>query len=220
MEKIGILGGTFDPIHLGHLLMAETAFDQVSLDRVIWVPSYHPPHKSSDHLQPFVHRWAMVQQAIADHPSFEVSDVEASRPNVSYAINTLADLKITYPSATWFWIIGLDAFESLPRWYRGAEIASECNWLVAPRPIVPVYAEPSSPAFDGLSQSQQQCQNVVNQMEQKSTPICWQLLNIPAVGISSSLVRQYCRDRRSIRYLVPDSVRAYIAKQNLYQTCA
>lgn len=207
MQKIAVLGGTFNPVHWGHLLIAETALDQFALDRVIWVPSYHPPHKSPD-LLAFEQRVEMVQLAIADHSAFSVSDVETHFSGKSYAIDTLEALKILYPQAEWYWIIGLDAFCTLPEWRASRRVAEFCNWLVAPREGMKGSKEGDrSELFAAV-------QNITAQIP--GVKLHWQPLQMPEIGVSSSLVRQYCREGRSIRYLVSEPVRHYILTKQLY----
>ena len=166
MRSIAIFGGTFDPVHWGHLILAETALHQVPLEYVIWVPSLNPPHKQPTS---FEHRVEMLQLAIKDNPSFTISSVEVNRSGTSYAIDTLLELSTFYPNTHWYWILGLDA-----------------------------------------------CKQVDEELQKQSYTINWQLLHIPLVGLSSTLIRHKCSDRQSIRYLVPESVRLYIAAQNLY----
>jgi len=192
--KIGIFGGTFNPIHWGHLLVAETALDQFDLSGVIWVPTFYPSHKSVELLE-YDHRFEMVKQAIAPHPAFWVSDLEQQRQGTSYALGTLLDLEVLYPKSNWHWIIGLDAFQSLPQWYQSAAVAAQCTWLVAPR---------------NAQNTAMVCQRVANHFIEQQIPFHWQLLNMPQVEISSSLIRDYWHKGRSLRYLVPDSVRHYL----------
>ncbi|MBF2006001.1 nicotinate (nicotinamide) nucleotide adenylyltransferase [Chlorogloeopsis fritschii PCC 9212] len=203
MRQVAIFGGTFDPVHWGHLIVAETALHQVPIEQVIWVPSYNPPHKKAASFQ---HRLAMLQEAIADHPAFAVSLVEETRSGTSYAINTLIDLSNLYPNTHWYWIVGLDVFQTLPHWYRGQELAQLCDWLIAPR----------ISNSECIAQSEIICKQVEQQLAKQSIIIHWQLLNIPLVGLSSSLIRKFCRERKSLRYLVPESVRNYIGDRNLY----
>src|SRR5579883_2572960 len=203
MRQIAIFGGTFDPVHLGHLIVAETALHQVSLEQVIWVPSLNPPHKQA---ALFEHRLAMIQHAIADNPGFRLAGVEANRPGTSYAIDTLIDLSAVYPQTQWYWIVGLDTFRTLPRWYRVAELAKLCHWLIAPRLL----------SCETKVESEFICTQVEEQMKEQYSIICWQLLHVPLLRVSSSLIRNLCRDRHSIRYLVPESVRNYITHHNLY----
>ena len=134
MPKIAIFGGTFDPIHWGHLLIAETAFDQFQLDRVLWVPTFRPPYKAHP-LLAFEQRLEMVQRAIADHPAFTVSAIDGQQTGASYAIETFTALQALEPHAQWYWIVGNDAFQSLPKWYASRALIAQCIWLVAPRAL-------------------------------------------------------------------------------------
>lgn len=211
MGKVAILGGTFDPVHWGHLLLAETAANQMKLDQVIWAPTHHPPHKKGLTYQ---HRRLMVQKAIADNKAFSLYEVETADAGSDYAINTLAKLQDTYPNCQWYWIIGLDAFQTLPRWYRREKLIPLCEWLVAPRLGEVATSAPLVSTID--NSSIELCQQVSQKLADQNIPIRWQLLQMPAVGISSSLIRQYCCQGRSIRYLVPDQVLAYIISHNLY----
>ncbi|MBD2438713.1 nicotinate (nicotinamide) nucleotide adenylyltransferase [Nostoc sp. FACHB-110] len=202
MQQLAIFGGTFDPIHRGHLLIAEKALDQLPLDQIIWVPSLNPPHKQA---AAFEHRVQMLQLATKENPAFTVSLVESSRSGTSYAINTLIDLSTIYPNARWYWIVGLDTFQTLPRWYRGHELAQMCDWLIAPRQL-----------GNDQVQSDIICQQVEQQLRQQSLTIHWQFLNIPLVGVSSSLIRKLCCESKSIKHLVPESVKFYITTHKLY----
>ncbi len=254
--KLGILGGTFNPPHVGHLLMAEAGLGQASLDRVLWVPDRQPPHRSSAVPLPYRQRCEMTQRAIAPHPHFELApaweaEIDSAAP--SYAIDTLhhlqrqslpqpglnppsnpkwtcgsapsvdplvnssagRDAPLTAPtptltpasSAQWFWILGLDAFESLPRWYRFQEVVPQCQWLVVPRAIA------AAPAAN----LQRRAIAVVETLQQSGLAVDWRWVPMPQIAISSSLIRRYCCDRRSIRYLVPDAVRTYIEQNDLYR---
>jgi nicotinate-nucleotide adenylyltransferase len=203
MREIAIFGGTFDPVHWGHLLLAQTALNQVPLEQVIWVPSLNPPHKQT---VGFDHRVEMVQQAIADNPAFAISMIELNRSGSSYAINTLIDLSAVYPNTHWYWILGLDTFQTLPRWYRRQELVQMCDWLIAPR----------LPSGDNIAQSESICKQVAQQMTKYCNTIRWQLLHTPLVRLSSSQIRNLCREGKSIRYLVPETVRTYITAHNLY----
>ncbi|HBY77168.1 MAG TPA: nicotinate (nicotinamide) nucleotide adenylyltransferase, partial [Cyanobacteria bacterium UBA11148] len=130
MDRVAILGGTFDPVHWGHLLIAETALSQLSLDRVLWVPNRHPPHKRA---LPYEHRRLMVKKAIANHPAFILSEIEVANSQSDYALFTLLNLQNAYPNCQWYWIVGIDAFQTLPRWYGRERLIPACDWLVAPR---------------------------------------------------------------------------------------
>ncbi|GAB4197207.1 MAG: nicotinate-nucleotide adenylyltransferase [Coleofasciculaceae cyanobacterium] len=218
MGRVAILGGTFDPVHWGHLVLAETALSQLNLDVVIWVPAYRPPHKRE---QRYEHRRSMVEIAIAGNSRFVLEPRKTCHTQTDYAIGTFVDLQDTYPNHQWFWIIGLDAFQTLPRWYRRERLVPACDWLVAPRP----YRMPATPTLASTNTNSSQVtdtqanwigQQVARQLASQDISIRWQLLQMPPLGISSSLIRQYCLQGRSIRYLVPEGVRAYITTHNLY----
>ncbi|MBW4695421.1 MAG: nicotinate (nicotinamide) nucleotide adenylyltransferase [Lyngbya sp. HA4199-MV5] len=222
MPEIAIFGGAFNPVHWGHLLLAETAIDQFQLDRVIWVPTFRSPHKSQS-LLAFDHRLEMVRRAIADQPAFTVSAIEGQRQGVSYAIATLKTLQALEPDARWYWIIGSDAFQSLPNWYASELLMAECTWLVAPRIGSNTFSQVSEQnALQDSSAGKSATPLFVSRQASLSiTPALqphWHLLKLPLLDISSTLIRQRCQEGRSIRYLVPESVRCYIDEQNLYQT--
>ena len=203
MQHLAIFGGTFDPVHWGHLLIAETAWHQVPIEKVIWVPSRNPPHKKA---ALFEHRVAMLQLATREISAFTVSEIEAKRSEVSYAINTLIDLSGCYPNTHWYWIVGLDTFQSLPRWYRRHELAKMCDWLIAPRSL----------SGENIAQSESICKQVEKQLKKQLVTIRWQLLHTPLMRVSSSLIRERCREGQLINHLVPQEVRSYITAHNLY----
>jgi nicotinate-nucleotide adenylyltransferase len=204
--------------------MAETALQQFALEQILWVPSYCPVYKSAPDLLSFEHRTEMLRRAIASHPQFILSTIEQTQPHPVYAVDTFLALQSQYPDCSWSWILGLDAFRSLPRWYHYQELVPRCRWLVAPRwpqaDQLEEIAEPnvgersSQPHPFSLSAT---CQQVAKQLAQASINLTWHLLDMPRLDISSSLIRRYCRDRRSIRYLVPEPVRLYIHEHQLYQ---
>jgi nicotinate-nucleotide adenylyltransferase len=211
MGRIAILGGSFDPVHRGHLRIARAALNQLSLERVLWVVDRHPPHKQ---VSPYKHRRAMLEYAIADCPAFILAATGVQSGATDYAIDTFCTLRQTEPNGEWFWIIGSDAFATLPRWYHRETLIPACHWLVAPRPVAKttVSSEPDREPSPSLA-----CDRAVQQLAAQNIPIRWQLLHVvPPVAISSSLIRQSCRQGRSIRHLVPEPVRTYIARHNLY----
>lgn len=220
-QKVAVFGGTFDPVHLGHLLIAQAALTQVDLDQVIWVPTRYPPHKSSRSLVEFEHRLGMVRQAIIDNPAFVLSPIETHSTGSSYAIQTFLDLQKHYREIQWYWIVGVDAFQTLPKWRCRDTLAACVEWLVAPRLLRGSAAEEVGEAgwSDGIEvQTQMLCQHVACQLARASAPVRWQVLQSPLVAISSSLIRRLCREGRSIRYLVPEAVRLYIEAENLYRS--
>jgi nicotinate-nucleotide adenylyltransferase len=271
MQKLAIFGGTFNPVHNGHLQMAKTALVQFALDAVVWVPTYHPVYKSADGLAAFSHRLAMVERAIAPYPGFVGSSIETiehldfenlhheltpgipseitsestpkfasefastnssdisqhrfdrTNPDRTYAVNTFAALRAQYPQTKWYWLIGVDAFQSLPRWYHHQNLAPHCHWLVAPRlrtEILPtewtLSEKPQASPITARQICQQVCEHVAEILAKEDISLQWSLLEMPLVEISSSRIRQDCRDRRSICHLVPPDVQAYILEQGLY----
>ncbi len=219
MQKIGTLGGTFDPIHRGHLLIAETARAQLQLDQILWVPGRQPPHKSGqiEPLLAFEHRLAMVRQAIAPYPSFSLpllDELHDPTPRVSYAIDTLRALQGLYPLAQWYWIIGLDAFQTLPLWRARQSLTQTCCWLVAPRAAV---SDQSATPAQTYQQAEAVCRTVAQQLEAEAIALRWQVLEMQPLDVSSRLIRSYCRRQQPIDGLVPESVRDYIQRYNLYR---
>jgi nicotinate-nucleotide adenylyltransferase len=205
MQQLAIFGGTFDPIHCGHLFIAATALNQIAaLQKIIWLPSGSPPHKRAT---AFKHRLAMLELATQNNPAFTISMIDRVNVGASYAINTLINLSTSYPNTYWYWIIGLDAFQTLPRWYRGNELAQMCEWLIAPRQITDE---------NTIADSESVCKQVEKKFKEQSYTIKWQLLDTPLTPISSSQIRKFCRLGLSIDNLVPESVKIYIATNNLY----
>lgn len=215
MQRLGIFGGTFNPPHCGHLHIAEAALHQANLDRVLWIPAVAPPHRQGQDLTAIAHRQELVKRAIAPNDRFALCCVEPQKPgDRSYAIDLLDQVQALCISSRpetesshsqWFWIIGQDAFATLPRWYRRQELIPRCTWLVAPRPI----QNPAAAADPTTT---------VQILQSQKIGIRWQLLNLPPLDISSSQIRQRVGDRLPIHTLVPDAVREYIEAQGLYGT--
>ncbi|MCU0527294.1 MAG: nicotinate (nicotinamide) nucleotide adenylyltransferase [Elainella sp. Prado103] len=226
MKKIAIFGGAFDPVHWGHLRIAEAALDQAQLDLILWVPSYQPPHKSSPRLRlSYPHRLAMIHLAVAEQPHFGVSTVERDR-QISYGIETLRNLQQLHPAAEWAWITGVDQFQMLPHWLGQIELARTCRWLIAPRRIAGLNCH-ATPAVtprgttkltdhSPLVIATAQCEPIAQWFHAQSVNIQWQVLDMPTIDLSSSLIRSYCQQGRSIRDWVPEPVRLYLEQNPLY----
>jgi nicotinate-nucleotide adenylyltransferase len=139
--KIGIFGGTFDPVHRGHLQLAQSARAQFSLDKVIFVPAYRPPHKQELlSLTSAEDRYEMVRLALADEPLLEISDCELRRKGPSYTFDTISEFEKKIPGATFFLILGEDAFHEIDTWYRAAELKKKSRFLVAKRGACEIHA--------------------------------------------------------------------------------
>ena len=185
--RFGILGGTFNPIHWGHLLLAETARDRLALDRVLFIPAYQPPHKGAKGLLSGEVRYELVQLAIRDHPAFVASDIELQRKDVSYSLDTVQVLRTQLPAAKLFLLIGQDMLAV--RWRGWGELKTLCTVVVVHRPGAP--------------------------RPRRETGLKW--LAMPQVDVSSSDIRARLRAGRSIRYLVPPAVERHIQQHRLYQ---
>ena len=198
-ERIGLLGGTFDPIHLGHLIVAEEARTRLSLDRLLFVPSRQPWRKAGREIAHEADRLAMVRLAVEGNPGFEVSLVDLEREGPSYSVDTVCDVRATLsPEAELYFILGYDALMDLPHWHAPAELARITRLVTV---IRPGYELDWSP----LEQAIPEAREAVT------------LLETPEIGISSTEVRQRVAAGRSIRYWVPDLVAEYIQQQWLYR---
>ncbi|MBN1354863.1 nicotinate-nucleotide adenylyltransferase [bacterium] len=214
--RIGILGGTFDPIHNGHLIVAEEARDRFKLDRVLFVPARIPPHKPDMRISSGEHRIQMVRLAVQDHPVFEVSDIELVRKGPSYTVDTLKQLQST---GELYLLIGYDSFLSIDTWCAYEEIFSLCRIVVASRPgSQPVQPENLTPFLRnffpaGIARYDPQ-DDPGNRTDDPNWRICF--LCIPGMNISSSEIRRRVSNHASIRYLVPAAVARYILRECLY----
>ncbi len=195
--RLGLFGGTFDPIHLGHLIVAEQCREACRLDRVWFVVAGTPPHKRGDRT-PVAHRLEMVRMATAGNPAFEVSEIEASRPGPHYSVDTLAAVHRDRPGDELFFLIGADSLVDLPTWRDPAGIARLATIVVVNRPGVEEVNWSILPSFGPGTKE-------------------LQFVTIPPISIASNFLRQRLAERRSIRYLVPRGVEAYIDAQGLYR---
>jgi nicotinate-nucleotide adenylyltransferase len=214
--RIGLIGGTFNPIHLAHLRVAEEARELCALDRVVFIPAADPPHKPLAGEVPFMQRCEMVRLAIAGNPGFELSDVEGQRPGKSYSIDTIGHFRAEHPDDRLFFIIGSDSFLEIGQWHRFAEIFRSCSLIVAERPHCPV-AEPLAALPSSIKAEftyEAACRRLGHQSGEKVHFLSGSLLDI-----SSSEIRRLNASGRSITYLVPPAVEAYIKEQRIYTEC-
>jgi len=193
--RIGLFGGTFDPVHLGHLMVAEQARTELELERVFFVLAPKPPHKAAAALSPATHRLNMLQLALSDQPQFEISTVELERPGVSYTVETLRHFRSQpeFAAAELFLIIGADSLLELKNWREPQAIISMAKLAVYSRPGLDLHQ--AAPQFLRAAH----------------------FLNGPQVDISATDIRQRCSRGLSIRDLVLETVRNYILENNLYQ---
>jgi nicotinate-nucleotide adenylyltransferase len=194
--RLGLFGGTFDPIHLGHLVLAEQCREACKLDRVWFVVAGEPPHKRGERT-PVAHRLEMARIAVAGQPQFEVSDIEANRPGPHYSVDTLASVRAERPEDDLFFLIGADSLVDLPGWRDPSGIARLATIVVVNRPGI----EEIEPA--GLPDLGPGTRTL-------------ELVTIPPIGIASNDLRKRLAEKRTIRYLVPRAVEAYIQAHGLY----
>lgn len=197
MTRIGILGGTFDPIHLGHLVIASFAADELSLDRVLFMPAQTPPHKRDRTITDAEHRVHMVQQAIGPDARFAFSDLDLTSDVPSYTSHLLARLTEKHRQAQLYFIIGADSLVGFPTWYEPTRILDVATLAVARRPGYVL----DDCVLDAMPR-----------MRERSV-----LFDAPLIDISSSSIRQRIAERKRISWLVPFGVERYIRTHDLYR---
>ena len=199
--RIGVFGGSFDPIHLGHLILAEQCREEANLDQFLFIPCAMSPHKQDGAHGTDRQRMEMLNLAIGGHRDFVSSDIELKRGGVSYTVDTLKALMIQHPDNEWFFLMGADSLESFPTWHEPQEI------LRMAKPIV--VGRPGSAEIDlGILEPLSSADYVASLHELKVTS--------PLIDISSSNIREKSAQRNSIRFLVPRSIEKYIETQKLY----
>lgn len=199
-RKIGIMGGTFDPIHIGHLVTAEAVRIEYSLEKVLFIPTANPPHKQHFQVETALHRYMMAVMSTYSNPHFYVSPIELERAGLSYTIDTLLELIEQYGDNTEFYfIIGADAVQELPTWKDIDRLLDICHFVAATRPGC-VYTVEDIVKHFGMKGN--------NRIHRLPTP---------ELDISSTDIRERVKQGRSIKYIVPESVEKYISKEGLYR---
>jgi nicotinate-nucleotide adenylyltransferase len=223
--RIGIMGGTFDPIHLGHLRAAEEIYWAFGLDRIIFVPAARPPHKEEVVAASAMHRYEMVSLATVFTPYFTVSPIELQREGKSYSIETVREFqRLSGPDTTLYFVVGVDAFLEMSEWREAKELLTLTRVIVTARPgwrldEVEHLLAPEQrrllghPTFRYLKVSEVDPERV----EEAPAPRQVLLVEVVSLDIASREIRQLVEEGRSIRHLVPDTVAAYMAKNRLYQ---
>ncbi len=190
--KLGIFGGTFNPPHLGHLIVAESVREQLKLDRLFFVPSYSPPHKLNLQVALPRQRFEMVELSVNNNKYFSVSDIEIKREGKSYSIDTIHSMSLSFPRAQIYFIIGMDNLIDFPQWKLPNEIISQVELIVMNRA-----------GYD---------REVKNEFSRYAN-----FIKVPNLDISSSDIRRRVKMERSIRYLVNEEVEKYIIRKGLYK---
>lgn len=203
LGKVLLFGGSFDPIHFGHLIVSRFVAEHLGIDRVILIPGASPPHKRARGLAPAGDRLAMCRLAVDGDPDFEVSDWEAGQAGLNYTLRTVRRFRdVLGPDTGLHWLIGMDSLLELGTWYRVGELVDSCTIVTAARPR---YENPNLSQLRGpLSPAQ------LDKLAQHT-------LESPWIDISATDIRARVRAGRSIRYLVPEAVCQYIAERRLYQ---
>lgn len=193
--RIGIMGGTFDPIHYGHLVTAEEALVQFNLDKVVFMPTGNPVRKTHRKVTPAEHRYLMTVIATASNPDFEVSRMEVDRPGPTYTVDTMLALrKELGPETDLYFITGADAVWEILTWKDSEALAGVCSFIAATRPGYDLSR------FSGEDAERMRVE----------------FMEVPALAISSTDIRRRVAERRPIRYLLPEAVAAYVRKNDLY----
>lgn len=192
--KICLFGGTFDPPHIGHLLIAQTIFESENFDKLLFIPALNPPHKDTKAITQIEHRAKMLELAIRDNPHFEISDLEVKRGGVSYTVDTIKALKEEngFASDELYFLLGSDTLKSFHTWKEPEEILKECHVIVAVRPG---FRPSDIPAW------------ILSQI---------QFANLPRIEISATTIRERWRTDKTIRYMVTQPVWEYINEKKLY----
>ncbi len=198
--NIGVLGGTFDPIHVGHLIVAEEARIKLGLEEVLFVPAGEPWLKQDRDVTPAIHRVEMVRRAIADNPDFKLSTLEVDRSGPSYTVDTLQALQEQLSETSLFFILGRDTLAELPLWKEPRKVIQLCRLVVPPRL-----------GSRDLRHLEESMPGLMARVVQ---------LDMPVIGISSSGIRQRLAQGMSVRYLVPPGVEEYITEQRIYSVSA
>lgn len=196
--RLGLLGGTFDPPHFGHLWLAETARDQLHLDQVLFLPVGAPPHKEGNSVTAVAHRLQMTRLAVYDHPAFRLDAIDSERPSPHTTCSLLPLIQAAHPLADLWLLIGSDSLRDFPTWHMPATIIAQCRLAVLDRPGVIVDWPALETAVPGLRAATDD-------------------LAGPTMDISSTAVRRWARQNHSLRYLVPAPVLEFIHRQALYR---
>lgn len=198
-RRIGIIGGTFDPVHIGHLFIAETVQREYNLEKVIFVPASNPPHKQATFVTSVLHRYIMAVKATADNDSFAVSTIEISRNGLSYSIDTVKEIMDLYGEETdIFFVTGADTIAELPTWNRIDQLLRICHFVGTARPG----------CLSGFDKIREHFGDIGQKRIHR--------LSTPELEISSTDIRERVKTGRSIRYIVPERVEKYIRQNGLY----
>lgn len=200
MIKAGIMGGTFNPVHKAHIELARQAYEQLGLDKVIFIPSKNPPHKTNIEIASDEHRFNMLKLAISGNSHFELSDIELKREGITYTLDTVSKLKTANPDIEYYFIIGGDSFMNFLKWRKPEEIIKYCRIVAAGR------------AGYTKEQLDRQALNI-----KQSLGTTVEFIDIPDMAISSEMIRRFISEGNAVSDCIPEKVYEYILKHKLYQ---
>jgi len=220
VKKLGIYGGTFNPVHYGHLRTAEEVRDKLSLDRILFVPAGKTPFEKPEMVKA-VHRYKMVKAAIADNPHFQISAIEVKARGKSFSVDTIGKLSVKYRGSELFFILGIDAFPDLPYWKQPDRLVDLAHFVVISRPGHTFAGLASSPYLRGvplktLREMDSGTRDIFpfNISERRKGFLC----RVTSLDISASGIRNLIISGRNAKYLLPDSVESYIISKKLYKS--
>ena len=216
--KIGIFGGTFNPIHYGHLRAAEEVRDKVNLDKILFVPAGNPPLKTED-IADTEYRYEMAKLAVADNRFFELSDIECRLTGKSYTVNTIEGLRRAHPESEFFLMLGIDAFLDMPNWWQPDLLITLTNFIVISRPDFRFADLKKSPYLKIKGATLKDMDNSTTEksianLQSGRNAI---LLKLTHIDISSTEIRRLIKQNKSIKYLLPPEVQSYIIMNGLYK---
>lgn len=215
-RKIGILGGTFNPVHLGHLAAAEEVYDRLKLDRILFIPACLPPHKNDD-IPSAVQRMEMIKLAISGNPHFDASDIEIQREGRSFTIDTIVGLRSVHADTDFHFITGLDSFLEIQTWKEWERVLTLCRFVVLSRPGYAFSDLKKIGFFKSMSEDLTALDLRIKThaiLETNGIKAC--LEHIPLYDISSTDIRKRIQKGRTVKYHLPEAVETYIMSNNLY----
>jgi nicotinate-nucleotide adenylyltransferase len=217
--KTGVCGGTFDPIHFGHMIIGSEASDILGLKRILYIPAKNPPHKSNALITEATHRMKMLRIALSDNSLFKISDMEIRRSGLSYTVRTMEQLTAENPDDEFYFLMGQDAFAEIETWHRYQELFDLCRVVVVTRPDSPDIKSIhySGAIKDILEKKAIYCKSSL--CRRRHFDDRWRVcfMDIPLLSISGSDIRTRVKHNRSIRYLLPARVIEYIYMNKLYK---
>lgn len=198
--KVGIMGGTFDPIHNGHLILAEYSKTVFNLDKILFIPTGKTPHKNNDYISSDTYRYDMTLLAINSNLNYHLSSIEIERKGITYTIDTIKYLQSKFKDVEFYFILGSDSLYNINKWKGYKELLNLCNFIVAKRP----------------SSDNERLAETIKSLNIKHKALIY-ALEAPLIDISSTQIRDRVKKGLSIEYLVPSSVETYIKKKKLYK---